>query len=49
MNALDFEGLEEALHRRIVPTISRPTHRLNHAAVPDQFSMAVAGVLAATI
>jgi hypothetical protein len=45
MDTFDFQGLEETLHRRIVPTVGAPTHGLNHSVILDQFPVTLAGVL----
>jgi hypothetical protein len=45
MDQLDLQGLEEAFHRRVVPTVSTPAHRLDHLEVVKELSVGVAGVL----
>jgi hypothetical protein len=45
IDPLHLQRLEETLHRRIVPTISRATHRWHHAVTIDQAPMLVARVL----
>src|SRR5438094_1662773 len=49
IDPFDFQRLEEAFHRRIVPAISLPTHRLHHPVTIDQIPMFLAGVLHAAI
>ena len=49
MDALDFQGLEEALHRRIVPAVGPATHRLLHPEILEQLPVAITGVLTAAI
>ena len=45
VDALDLQCFEEALHRRIVPTIGPAAHRLQHPEIGNQLPVAVAGVL----
>jgi len=49
IDAFDFQGLEKALHRCIVPAVPSPAHRLNHEVVLDQSPVRRAGVLTATV
>ena len=49
MDSFDFQGLEKALHRCIVPAVTSPTHRLNHKVVLNQSPVGGAGVLTATV
>jgi len=45
IDALDFQGLEETLHRRIVPAISFAAHRLQHPEVGEQAAVEIARIL----
>jgi hypothetical protein len=45
MNPLDFEGVEEALHRGVVETIAFATHRRRDAGSGENPPMSVGGVL----
>jgi len=45
IKALDLHRLEEAFHRRIIPTICSATHRLQHPEIGDQPAVTIARVL----
>ena len=45
VDALDLQGLKEALHRCIVPGIGTPTHRHRHAEGRGQLPVSPAGIL----
>jgi len=49
MDALDLQGLEEALHRCIIPAVDPAAHRLQHAEIGDQPPVAAARVLAPAV
>jgi hypothetical protein len=45
VHALDLQGLEEALHRRVIPAVRPPAHRLHHPVAVDQSPVVMARVL----
>ena len=49
IDPLDFQRLEEALHRRIVPAVALATHRLHHPIFGDQLPVFVAAYWTAAI
>ena len=49
IDTLDLHRLEEAFHRRIIPTICSATHRLQHPESGDQPAVTIACVLAAAV
>jgi len=44
-----FEGVEEALHRRVIPTISFPAHRLDDIGCVEHLAVAAGCVLASAV
>ena len=45
IDTFHFQRLEEAFHRRIVPTIGFAAHRLQHPEIGNQLAVAIARVL----
>jgi hypothetical protein len=45
MHQLGLQGVEKALHRRIIPTVSLAAHRADDAVLGELFLVGASGVL----